>query len=405
MDGYRSITGLDARPEERGGGELSRLVARRLRFLPAGTTVQSVSWAITLTLAARFIGAFLFGRAADRWGRKPVLMIDVFLYALFAFASGFSPSLMVLLIVRTLFGVAMGGEWGIGASLTMETIPPKARGLVSGLLQCGYPTGYLLASIAYGLLYSSIGWRGLLMAGILPAFLVLYIRTTVEESPQFKTSAGVLVSGTWSVVKTHWRLAIFVILLMTAFNFFSHGTQDLYPTFLQKQHGFDHATVSTIAIVYNIGAILGGLTFGAFSERLGRRRTIVIAALLSLPIIPLWAFAGSPLWLGVGAFMMQFMVQGAWGVIPVHLNELSPSGARGTFPGFTYQLGNFLASSNATLQAMMAANYGGDYTTAFALVAAAAAVSIALIAGFGFEAKGVPMGTAEPSSPPSASAR
>ena len=360
-----------------------------------GTTVQSVSWAITLTLAARFIGAFLFGRAADRWGRKPVLMVNVLLYAFFAFASGFAPTLMVLLVVRTLFGVAMGGEWGVGASLTMESIPPKARGLVSGLLQCGYPTGYLLASIAYGLLYSYIGWRGLLMAGILPAILVLYIRVNVDESPHFKTSAGVVVSGTLAVVKAHWRLAIYAILLMTAFNFFSHGTQDLYPTFLRVQHGFDHLTVSTIAIVYNIGAIIGGLTFGAFSERIGRRRTIVIAALLSLPVIPLWAFAGSPLWLGVGAFVMQFMVQGAWGVIPAHLNELSPAGARGTFPGFTYQLGNFLASFNATLQAMMATHYNGDYTTAFAVVAGAAAISIALLAGFGLEAKGVPMGAAE----------
>jgi len=360
-----------------------------------GTTVESVSWAITLTLAARFIGAFLFGRAADRWGRKPVLMIDVFLYAFFAFASGFAPTLMVLLIVRTLFGIAMGGEWGVGASLTMESIPPKARGLVSGLLQCGYPTGYLLASIAYGLLYSSIGWRGLLMAGIAPAFLVLYIRISVEESPHFKTAAGVVVSGTLAVIKKHWRLAIYAIVLMTAFNFFSHGTQDLYPTFLRVQHGYDHQTVSAIAIVYNIGAILGGLIFGALSERIGRRRTIVIAALLSLPVIPLWAFAGAPIWLGVGAFVMQFMVQGAWGVIPVHLNELSPAGARGTFPGFTYQLGNFLASFNATLQAMMATHNGGDYTTAFALVAGSSAIVIALLAGFGIEAKGVPMAVAE----------
>ena len=360
-----------------------------------GTTLENVSWAITLTLAARFIGAYIFGRAADRWGRKPVLMIDVLLYAAFAFASGFAPTLVVLLIVRTLFGVAMGGEWGVGASLTMETIPPKARGFVSGLLQCGYPTGYLLASIVYGLLYSYIGWRGLLMVGIAPAFLVLFIRLSVDESPQFKQSASHVTSGTFAVLKAHWRLAVYMVVLMTAFNFLSHGTQDLYPTFLQKQHGLDKNAVSIIAIAYNIGAILGGLVFGSLSERIGRRRAIVIAALLALPAIPLWVFAGAPLWLGVGAFIMQFMVQGAWGIIPVHLNELSPSGARGTFPGFTYQIGNFLASSNATLQAALAAHHGDDFTIPFVLVAGASALAIALLAGFGLEAKGVPMGAAK----------
>jgi SHS family lactate transporter-like MFS transporter len=189
------------------------------------------------------------------------------------------------------------------------------------------------------------------------------------------------------------------VLLMTGFNFFSHGTQDLYPTFLQVQQGFSPATVSTIAVVYNIGAILGSLTFGSLSERIGRRRAIVLATLISIPVIPLWVFAGSPLWFAVGSFLMQFMVQSAWGIVPVHLNELSPPEVRGTFPGFVYQLGNLLASVNATIQADYAAGHANDYATALALVAAAAAVGIALLVGFGIERKGVHLGTGEAESP------
>jgi predicted MFS family arabinose efflux permease len=200
-------------------------------------------------------------------------------------------------------------------------------------------------------------------------------------------------------LKTHWRIGLYAVLLMTGFNFFSHGTQDLYPTFLQVQQGFSPATVSTIAVVYNIGAILGSLTFGSLSERIGRRRAIVLATLISIPVIPLWVFAGSPLWFAVGSFLMQFMVQSAWGIVPVHLNELSPPEVRGTFPGFVYQLGNLLASVNATIQADYAAGHANDYATALALVAAAAAVGIALLVGFGIERKGVHLGTGEAESP------
>jgi MFS transporter, SHS family, lactate transporter len=357
------------------------------------TTVPVVTWAVTLTLAARFIGAFIFGRAADRYGRRPILMTVILLYSLFGFLSGLSPNLMTLLVLRTVFGIAMGGEWGVGASLTMETIPPRSRGFVSGLLQCGYPTGYLLASIAYGTLYGNgiIGWRGMIMLGALPALLCFYIVRNVKESPGWTPKSG----NTLAVVKSHWRLAIYAILLMTAFNFFSHGTQDLYPTFLRAQLGFDPGTVSRIAIIYNLGAIFGGLFFGALSQRIGRRRAIVIAALLALPIVPLWAYGDNWILLGAGAFLMQFMVQGAWGVIPAHLNELSPADARGTFPGFTYQLGNFLASINATLQATVAASYGGNYGFALALVAVVVAIAIALLVGFGVERKDARLGSEE----------
>ncbi|HUH83345.1 MAG TPA: MFS transporter, partial [Stellaceae bacterium] len=349
-----------------------------------GTDIADVTFAILLTLAMRPIGAFLFGRAADRWGRRPVLMVDVLLYSLLEFASGFSPSLTVLLILRALYGVAMGGEWGVGASLTMESIPPQARGFVSGLLQSGYPTGYFLASIVYGLLFPVIGWRGMFMVGVLPALLVLYIRRTVPESPSWSSTAAR--GNTLATLKAHWRLGLYAVLLMTAFNFFSHGTQDLYPTFLEEQHGLSPHAVGLIAIVYNIGAILGGIVCGGLSERIGRRRVIILAALLSLPVLPLWAFAGSPIGLAIGAFLMQVMVQGAWGVVPAHLNELSPDEARGTFPGFVYQLGNLLAAVNATLQAEMARQFGGNYGLALALVAGVVALVIAVLTAAGVEA-------------------
>jgi SHS family lactate transporter-like MFS transporter len=356
------------------------------------TEISDVTFAILLTLAMRPIGAFLFGRAADRWGRRPTLMVDVMLYSFIEFASGFSPNLTVLLVLRALYGVAMGGEWGVGASLTMESIPPHARGFVSGLLQSGYPTGYFVASIVYALLFPIIGWRGMFMVGVLPALLVLYIRRRVPESPSWDRAATAR-SGTLSILRSHWRLGLYAVVLMTAFNFFSHGTQDLYPTFLQVQHGLSPHAVGTIAAIYNVGAIVGGIVCGSLSERIGRRRMIVISALLSLPVLPLWAFSDSPVLLALGAFLMQITVQGAWGVIPVHLNELSPDEARGTFPGFVYQLGNLLASANATIQAGIATHFGGNYGLAMALVAGSVAVVIAVLTSVGVEAKGVAFGS------------
>jgi SHS family lactate transporter-like MFS transporter len=355
------------------------------------TQITQVTFAILLTLAMRPIGAYLFGRAADRWGRRPTLMVDVLLYSVIELASGFAPSLTVLLVLRAIFGIAMGGEWGVGASLTMESIPPHARGFVSGLLQSGYPAGYFLASIVYGLLFQYIGWRGMFMVGVVPALLVFYIRRKVPESPSWRPATAK--SNTLQIIKSHWRLGIYAVLLMTAFNFFSHGTQDLYPTFLQVQHHLTPHEVSLVAIIYNIGAIIGGLSFGSLSERFGRRRIIIICALLSLAVLPLWAFATTMLWLAVGAFLMQVMVQGAWGVIPVHLNELSPDDARGTFPGFVYQLGNLIASVNATLQAWIAVHNGNDYAIALAVIAGTVAVVIAILTALGTEARGVVFGT------------
>lgn len=355
-----------------------------------GASITDITIAITLTLALRPVGAFIFGRLADRYGRKPVMMIDVMLYAGLGFATAFAPNLTVFLIIRALFGIAMGGEWGIGASLTMESIPARSRGLVSGFLQAGYPSGLLLASAVFGLFYPLIGWRGMFMVGLAPALLVLYIRRSVKESPGFHPERAKKAPNTWAVLKAHWRLALYAMLFMMAMNFFSHGTQDLYPTLLQIDRGLGHGLVSSINLIAAVGAILGGLVFGALSQRIGRRRALIAGALLALPLTPFWAFSHSPYMLGATAFAMQFMVQGCWGIIPAHLNELSPAEARGTFPGVVYQLGNFLASYNATMQAQIAVAYG-SYGAALALVAAGAAIFIAVFAFMGREARDIDM--------------
>jgi len=290
----------------------------------------------------------------------------------------------------------MGGEWGVGSSLAMETIPAKARGIVSGLLQAGYPSGYLIASLAFWFLFPVIGWRGMLMLGALPALLVFYIRQAVPESPVWQEHKHLPREHTLETIGKHWRIAIYAVVLMTAFNFFSHGSQDLFPTFMRVQRKFDAHTVGSIAVVYNIGAICGGIFFGAMSQRIGRRRAIVIAALLALPVLPLWGLATDPVWLAVGAFLMQICVQGAWGVIPVHLNELSPAEARGTFPGFVYQLGNLIASYNATLQAGIAESHDNNFSYPLMLVVGIVAVVIAVVTGFGVEAHGVSMHRGQP---------
>ena len=356
-----------------------------------GASVTELSFAIVLTLAARPVGALIFGQLADRYGRRPVLMINILCYSVIEQASAYAPSLPVMLALRTLYGVAMGGMWGVAASLVFEVIPSNTRGIVSGILQQGYAVGYLVAAAVFALLFPSIGWRGMFIIGTIPILLVPFIWFCVPESPVWRETLHEK-PDLIGAVTSHWRTVIFMILLMTAFNFLSHGTQDLYPTFLEIQHHLSTATVGTIAIIYNIGAIIGGTTFGALSQRFGRRRTIMLAALLVLPIIPLWAFSSSVLWITVGAFLLQIMVQGAWGVVPVYLNELSPEGVRGTLPGFVYQLGNLLASVNATLQAGIAASHGGDYAIGLALVAAGAAVVIAVVAWTGREAKDVKFG-------------
>jgi len=359
------------------------------------SSMQVVATAILLTLAMRPIGAFLFGRLADRFGRKPTLMWNIVAYSVLEMASGFAPSMAMLLIIRALFGIAMGGEWGIGSALTMETIPTSARGAVSGLLQVGYPSGYFLATVAYGLFYDRLGWRAMFLLGVLPAILVFFIRRGVEESPTWREQQSTPRPGLLEVLRMDWKLTLYAVLLMTAFNFFSHGSQDAYPSFLKIEHHFDTRLTSLITAIGNIGAICGGLFFGALSQKIGRRQAIIIAALIALPVLPFWAFGGTPAMLGVGAFLMQIAVQGAWGVVPVHLNELSPAPIRATFPGFVYQLGNLLAAVNLNIQVAIAESYRNDYGLAMAVVVGAVAVVIVAMVAFGPERRGVSMNLAE----------
>lgn len=353
--------------------------------------VSAVAEAIFWTLAMRPVGAFLFGLMADKFGRRPTLMVDIIAYSVFELASAFAPSLKIFLIMRALFGIAMGGEWGVGAALAFETLPAEGRGFFSGLLQEGYAMGYLFASLIYYTVFSYVGWRGMFVIGALPAFLVIYIRTKVDESPAWlegKVSRKAE-SHLLEDIASNWWLFLFLVLLMFSFNSFSHGTQDLYPTFLQKNLHFMPQQVSVIAIIYNIGALLGGMLFGTWSERVGRRRAIVVAALLAIPVIPLWAYSHTVPLLAIGGFLMQFMIQGAWGVIPAHLNELSPSAVRGTLPGFSYQIGNLLSSRNSIIQAKLAERlYGGSFAPVLAWTVLIIASLVAIVTWSGKERRG-----------------
>jgi len=352
--------------------------------------VSAVAEAIFITLAFRPMGAFLFGMMADRWGRRPTLMVDIIAYSVFELSSAFAPSLKSFLITRALFGIAMGGEWGVGAALAFETLPAEGRGFFSGVLQEGYAVGYLMAAVVYGILFRSVGWRGMFVIGALPALLVIYMRTKVPESPSWAQARIARAEGRPSTdILRYLGTFAFLVVLMFAFTSFSHGSQDLYPTFLTKDHRFTPETVGFIAIVANIGALFGGILFGTWSEKLGRRKAIVIAALLTIPVIPLWAYSHTVPMLALGGFLMQFMVQGAWGVVPAHLNELSAPAVRGTFPGLAYQLGNLLSSRNGVLQAKLAEQrYGGLFGPALAWTLSVIALLLAAVAGSGRERRG-----------------
>lgn len=356
-------------------------------------TIVTTTLAITFTLLLRPVGALIFGPLAEKFGRKPVLVANIVVFSLIELASALAPNFTVFFALRILYGVAMGGIWGVASALTMESIPARSRGFVSGIFQAGYPLGYLIASVVYGLLINIIGWRGMFALGVLPIALAVYIYFKVDESPVWTATRGQrsaeVKPAFWSAVAKNWPMLIFAIVLMAAFNFFSHGTQDLYPTFLRVQHHFTPGTVSIIAICFNIASIIGGLLAGTLSQRFGRKRMIIIFALLALPCIPLWAFSTGSWSLGIGAFLIQFFVQGAWGVIPAYLNELVPEGTRAILPGFVYQVGNVIASGNATIQAVIAVRTGGNYGLAMALVAGTVAIVIAvLMLVFGRETRG-----------------
>jgi SHS family lactate transporter-like MFS transporter len=371
--------------------------------------LPAIAFTITLTLMLRPLGALIFGILADRFGRRTPLMIDIICYSVIELLTAFSPNYFVFLILRGLFGIAMGGEWGLGSSLAMESLPTRSRGLFSGILQQGYACGYLLAAIAYFVIFTFfpfLGWRALFVIGVLPALLVVYIRMGVTESPVWEhqqtlhRARGTNVwQGMGNAIKRHWLLFVYLIILMTAFNALSHGTQDNLPTFLQAQLKLGVSATSTITIIANIGAIIGGILFGYYSQNWGRRRAIIIACILGIIMIPFWTgyirLPGLSLLasIAVGAFLLQFMVQGAWGVIPVHLNELSPTDVRGTFPGFAYQLGNLFAAFIVFLEAVLAQSLGTsgtpNYAAALAIFSLGAFIAVIVFTALGREAKGI----------------
>ena len=344
----------------------------------------------------RPVGAFIFGWLGDRFGRRIPLMIDIVFYSVVELGTAFAPNFGTFLLLRALFGIGMGGEWGLGASLAMESLPTHARGLFSGILQQGYAFGYLLAALVYWIVFPLFGWRGLFVAGALPALLVIYIRAHVPESPVWerdRASGKTMRVDLGRLLSEHGTLLIYAVLLMTAFNYMSHGTQDLYATFLQKQRGFNSDQTSRIAIIYAVGMICGGTVVGYLSQHWGRRRVIILCAIFGMLLIPLWIFAPNTALLVVGGFLIQFMVQGAWGVVPVHLNELSPSDLRGTFPGLAYQLGNFVAAYAAQQQAWLAERFrrtdgSPNYALTMAVVECVVFLAIIFLAAIGPEKRG-----------------
>jgi len=359
-----------------------------------GRSDAAVALSITLALAFRPVGAFIFGLLADRYGRRIPLMADLVFYSVIEVLSGLAPNFGTFLVLRALFGIGMGGEWGVGASLVMEKVPPRWRGVFSGLLQQGYAAGYLLAALCYWLVFPRWGWRPLFFIGGLPALLALYVRFKVKESEVWARTRERDFSGIGRSVLRHWRMFLYLLVLMTAMGFVSHGTQDMFPTFLQRDWHLEPGRRALLTALSMVGAIAGGVLFGLVSDRVGRRRSIAISLVCALTVIPIWAFAPSLAVLVVGAFLMQFFVQGAWGIIPAHITELSPDAVRGFLPGFAYQCGMMIGGTIGYLQALAALHV--SYAWAMAITAALAFSLAALAAVFGPERHGIVYGAGAP---------
>lgn len=350
-------------------------------------TIPEMALTLTASLVMRPVGALVFGLLADRYGRKGPLMISIIFYSVMEILSGLAPNYQVFLLLRFLYGIGMGGEWGVGASLVMESVSAKRRGLISGLLQEGYAFGFLLAAGAYYFVFPKFGWRAMFFIGGLPALITLFIRSKVQETTAWKTNRSRDWKEYGNAVKSNWKLFLYLVLLMAMMNLISHGTQDLYPTFLQKQKNYGPHETAVITMISMVGAILGGLFFGFLSDKYGRKKMMAIAVILALVLIPLWLLAGGSLLIALGAFGMQFMVQGAWGIIPAHINELSPGPVRGFFPGFAYQLGVLIASVVPYIEASLAENLG--YATAMEIAAGSVLALGAIVILAGPEARGI----------------
>jgi SHS family lactate transporter-like MFS transporter len=356
----------------------------------------AITLCVMLTLLMRPVGAFIFGLLADRYGRRRPMMYNVVFYSSLSVLSGFAPTYHTFLICRILFGIGMGGEWGVGASLAMEKVPPKMRGLLSGVLQEGYAVGALLASGAYFLVYPRFHhWQPLFWIGGLPALLAIFIRFRVKESAVWERTKSESWSNLRSVLVSHWRLFLSLFLLMLMMNLSSHGTQDLFPSLFKERFKLDHSPgkIAGINAFSNCGAIIGGLVVGYLSDRIGRRRAMVGAFILATLLVPLWAYAPSLALLLTGAFLLQFMVQGAWGVIPAHITELSPDSVRGFLPGFAYQCGAAICAPVLMLQERFAKHVG--LTNAMAIVAIVIFPIAAVVVGLGRESRGIVFGKNE----------
>ncbi len=354
-----------------------------------GVSVPAIALTIAASLWTRPIGAIIFGLMADRWGRRTPLMLNILYYSAIAFLCGFAPTYTVFFGLRLLYGIGMGGEWGVGASLVMETVPVRWRGLLSGLLQMGYTCGYFLAALVYYLVFPHWGWRAMFFVGGAPALLTLFVRAKVKETDAWRESRT-----DWPTyrraIASNLRLFGYLVVLMTIMAFVSHGTQDMYPTFLQRQRHLAPQAAAVVTMISMTGAVFGGLIFGYYSDRRGRRRAMVTALLLACAVVPLWVLAPSTAVIVLGAFLMQFMVQGAWGIIPAHINELSPNQLRGFFPGLAYQMGILFASSITYIEAVLGEHF--SYGQSMGLLAAAVTVIAAVVVAAGPEAKGVAFG-------------
>jgi SHS family lactate transporter-like MFS transporter len=358
-----------------------------------GKSRPEVALTLTLTLAMRPVGAFIFGVMADRFGRRLPMTINIVFYALVSALSGLAPTFTTFLILRMLFGVGMGGQWGVSASLALESVSPKWRGVLSGLLHQGYSLGNLLAALAFLTVYPVMqhtypeyAWRAMFFIGGLPALLSIFVLTRVKESEAWHENRTDWRSY-WKSMPAVWQRFLYLVVLLTTMGFISHGTQDLYPTFLLQQRKFTPQHAAETTMLSMVGAILGGLVIGYCSDRFGRRRAMIGGALAALLIVPLWIAAPTDVLIVFGGFLMQFCVQGAWGVIPAHMNELSPGHLRGFLPGFAYQIGMLLAGIVPYLEALLGEHF--SYAQAMGGLAAGALIAGMIAIGLGPEAHGI----------------
>jgi SHS family lactate transporter-like MFS transporter len=358
-----------------------------------GESRPSVAFTLTLTLAMRPVGALIFGVVADRFGRRLPMVINIVFYAVMSALSGLAPTFGWFLLFRALFGIGMGGQWGIGASLVLESVPARWRGVLSGLLHQGYSLGNLLAALAFLVAFPALrawdpvnAWRYMFFIGGLPALLSIFVILKVKESEawhEHRTDWRTYLRS----LPSAWRRFLYLVVLLTAMGFISHGTQDLYPTFLQQQRHFTTTGVALTTMLSMVGAIFGGIVIGYCSDRFGRRRAMIGGAIGALVVVPLWIAAPTSALVVVGGFLMQFCVQGAWGVIPAHMNELSPAHMRGFLPGFAYQLGMLCAGVVPYLETVIGEHL--SYAQAMGGFASASLILGAIIIGLGPEAHGI----------------